>query len=143
MPLHDSRPIFVDFETLYPVDLRKEGALSYILHEGFRVICCVALLPDDRWVTWVPQNEPPVELFAMVEAGIPLCAHNANKFDAIIWERVLKWPKPQEWVDTCAIAWSLNLQGSLESLGQLVGRAKDEEGQKLVIALNERYRKSR
>jgi hypothetical protein len=78
----------------------------------------------------------------MVEAGIPVCAHNAKKFDGIIWERVLKWPKPKEWVDTCAIAWSYDLEGSLDALAHLIGRSKDGEGQKLVIALNERYRRS-
>ncbi|MBI3203046.1 MAG: hypothetical protein HYZ29_16020 [Myxococcales bacterium] len=128
-------PVFVDFETRSMADLRALGGRLYAADPSTEVVCAAALLPDATWVAWTPGTPPPANLFAAIEAGADVAAHNAHGFDRHVW-RGLGWPEPKMWIDTMHLARLVGLGGSLEALGQAVGVPKDTAARKMTLALS-------
>ncbi len=102
-------PVFIDFETRSACDI-DHGGRRYAQHPTTEVISLVAKI-DQRLLVWMPGLElegektigrelsvpeasvtlfsnstVPDELVAAIQAGRPLCAHNALGFDAFIWK---------------------------------------------------------
>ena len=127
---------FIDFETQSPVSLPVVGARNYIAHPEFRVSCFVAVLGDGQTIRWSPGEPSPANLFAAIQNGLRLVAHNAHGFDRLVWES-LGWPHPVEWIDTTDIARPRGLSGRLEEVGQqLLKIGKDRDGHRLMLAMN-------
>src|SRR5262249_53474250 len=77
-----------------------------------------------------PAVPPP--LAQALAAGRPVCAHNADNFDALVW-RARGLPEPSTWIDTLPLARSAGLPGSLDGIGAwLFGVGKDPAGRRLI-----------
>jgi DNA polymerase len=126
--------IVLDFETRAVADLEKVGARAYITHPTFEVVCLVAVRGRTT-ITWSPGQPPPITLFEAADVGIPFVAHNAAKFDKLVWESQ-GWPAAF-WIDTVPLARLAGLPGKLDMIAwDLFERRKDVEGRTLTLALS-------
>ena len=126
--------ILLDFETRAAVDLEEAGARTYLAHPSFEVLCLAAMNADRSVIVWTHGHPPPAALLDAAAAGVPLVAHNAARFNRLVWVS-LGWPRalgstPSRWREWRACPVELNLLAC-----NLLGRHKDIEGQKLTIAL--------
>ncbi len=129
------RVVVIDFETRSLAELSRVGGRAYVAHPSTEVLCMAALAWDGRSFAWTPNEAQPTELLALVEAGIPLVAHNADGFDRFVWQR-LGWPAAR-WIDTLPLARQIGLPGDLERLAtKLLGAGKDRVGRKLTLLLS-------
>jgi DNA polymerase len=131
------------------VNLNTVGVAHYLADPEYEQLCLVALLPDGQWLKILPErfDSTPADardvLFAVVRAGYPVVAHNAESFDRLVWEKA-SWPAPSRWIDSLHLARRLGLPGGLDRLGaKLCGTGKDDEGRKLTLALSKRDRYGR
>ncbi len=135
----------VDIETCSAADI-DDGAAPYAEHPSTRVYVVVfafsARRGDARTFRWVPGMQLPGWIREWIEQGHPVLAHNAS-FEASIFKSILgpaySFPVPtaDQWLDSLAIAASLNLPLALGNLGPAIGAAalKDAEGHALMKEL--------
>jgi DNA polymerase len=129
--------VFVDFETRSRCDLKKAGGRKYAEHPSTEMLCGVIGV-NGKLFAHVPHTSQPI-----LSPPFVAVANNARGFDRHIWRRY-GWPEPTEWIDTVELA---HLAGypaaSLDYLAQtLLGRPKDEEGNKLTLSLSRVSRKT-
>lgn len=84
---------------------------------------------------------PPLPVLEAAEAGVPFVAHNAENFDAVVWEQM--GLPPANWVDSLNLVRRRGLPGSLEKIGQqLYGAGKDKRGRRQMDLLCKPIRKT-
>lgn len=142
----------VDFETRSACDIKRHGSYLYSRHPSTQAMCMSYKLPGDdhvrRWHMAHPQHlvsetPPPVDLFAFIEAGGLVEAHNAF-FERVIWENVMVpqhgWPEMpvDQWrcsaarASACAIP--RDLEGACEAMRLDV--RKNMEGRRLMLKMS-------
>lgn len=133
----DPSPIIVDFETRSKANLKAVGGRKYAEHPSTEVLCAVFWdCASNELLEWWPgHGRIPIDLALVLERDV--IAHNGIGFDRHIWRR-LGWPEPRRWIDTAECARRAGYpDASLEWLGaNLLGRAKDEEGNKFTVKLS-------
>jgi DNA polymerase len=137
--------LFLDFETRSACDIKKAGAEVYARHESTDILC----------VGWA-FGDGPARIFTDLEQALPLSvldhvflerkvvAHNAP-FELAIWNEIghkrYGWPvlKPEQTHCTMAMAYALNLPGSLENAAAAVGleAQKDVKGRRIMLQLSQ------
>lgn len=153
-------PVFLDFETQSPVNLREAGSTAYLSHPSTRVLSLVAIV-DGMIVVWVPPGRgpagldrldprptgegrpvewwfgegPPPRLLRAIVNGRTCVAHNAEGFDAVAWEKLIGDPCPV-WYDTIHCCRAAGLPAGLDAASAaLGGPGKDEAGGKAAKLL--------
>ncbi len=127
--------VFLDFETRSRVDLQRVGGRLYAEDPTTEVLCMAAALPDGSELQWTPKDAPPGGLFACIEAGAHVVAHNGVDFDRHIWRR-LGWPEPARWIDTLHLARLAGLPGKLDDVAKIIlGEGKDDQGAAVLADL--------
>lgn len=133
--------IHIDFETFSRVNLKDAGAFRYAEDPSTEALILAFSIGDqptvgvDLTYSFVPEELYP--LFDAIDAGMPVCAHNAQ-FERLIWTKVLTEfpvvPKPLQWDCTAARARMLALPGSLDRAAEAVGLRirKDPRGEELI-----------
>lgn len=147
-------PLFIDFESRSPVDLKKAGLGRYALHPLTEALClafafgdaavelneCLPSQPDGRMV---PCHSDSVDrVFVHIRDGGLVVAHNAQ-FELAIWNAVMArrfgWPRldPRQVRCTMAACYAMALPGALENAAHALGLkvAKDIEGRALMLKL--------
>jgi DNA polymerase len=138
-----SLTLYIDFETISPVDLALVGARTYAEAQGTWVLCLSWAIDGSPIYIWWPGEDPPAELFAMVAAGCRVVAHNIQ-FDATVWDRLLVplgWPAiPLERWDCTAFRCRLaRLPANLEKAADALGLPpKDMAGARFIKGLSRR-----
>lgn len=135
-------PLYVDFESRSPVELKTAGLARYAKHpmtEPLMMAWAVGDLPIQLW----RQGEPlPDAVRAHVLAGGIVVAHNAQ-FELAIWNfhcapRLL-WPalRIEQTRCTMAASYALALPGALENSAHALGLKvyKDSEGRSLMLKM--------
>lgn len=116
------------------------GAAAYAAHPSTEVLSLYYDLKDGKGRRfWRPGFAPPSDLFAFVQAGGTVEAHNAG-FEYWIWRhvcaRLYGWPTPRpEWfTDSMAKAQAWGLPGALAKISDVLDLAnkKDKEGDRLL-----------
>ncbi len=101
-----------------------------------------ARLPDDSWLEWKAGDPVPARLVNAVDNGASVAAHNWERFDRFIWQK-LGWPEPRQTVDTQKLARLAGLPAALDNLGEaLYDKGKDKQGQDATRRLSCLDRKS-
>lgn len=151
----------MDFETRSECDLTKHDTWNYAAHPSTEVLCLAYNLPDsddvDLWhrahgarTPWnqdapehdIPESAPPMELFAFIEAGGLVEAHN-NMFERMVWWHVMRikhgWPSlpPGQMRCSAARASYCSLPRSLEEAVKAMALPieKDMEGRRLMLKM--------
>lgn len=137
----------IDFETYSEASLKVVGAWAYAENWSTDIICLRYWFPDqepwDRPYGWRPGMPAPKDLFAWIEQGGLVEAHNAG-FEQAIWLRVcverLGWPAipVEQWRDSMAAALHKALPADLDTLGTVldVQVRKDKIGKQLIDKLS-------
>jgi len=134
--------VHIDFETRSYADIRKVGAYEYSKHPSTVVLCMAWCVDDSPVYLWKAGDPLPVELFAWIEHGAEIAAHNAF-FERCIWYNICE-PKmgwthilEDKWVCTLAKASVHALPRSLGECGKALGLStvKDEEGSRVMLKL--------
>lgn len=144
---HPGAKATVDFECRSACSLLKHGAYLYSVHHSTQAMCMSYRLPGQavhRWHMAHPQHliaesMPPLELFAFIEAGGLLEAHNAF-FETVIWENVLApvhgWPlvPRTQWRCSAAKACACSIPRDLEGacVAMQLDIRKDMEGNRIM-----------
>ncbi len=126
------RRVTVDFETRSRVDLKVVGAWAYSRHESTDATCLGWQL-NERSGQWQMGDPPPGELFAVLDVGIEVEAHNAF-FEWCIWKNVCVrkygWPAILDWQWRCSAsrAAAMSIPRSLSGAGNAMDldEVKDE-----------------
>lgn len=133
--------LFIDFETRSTLDLRATGVDAYAKHPTTDVWCVGWM-----WRGGDVEVEPPAKVAARVlqwvREGNPVVAHNAS-FELAIWNLIcvprFGWPvlKPEQVVDTMAMAYAMSLPGALDDAAKAVGLEvqKDAAGHRLMLQM--------
>lgn len=80
-------------------------------------------------------DEPPPRIVEAIEQGATLVAHNAEGFDAGVWEKLVG---PASWYDTMHCCRAAGLPAGLDAASKaLGGRGKDEAGAKVMKLLTQ------
>ena len=131
-----------DFETKSGADI-KLGLEVYFHDPEADLLCLSYRLPGQPIKRWVAGGPAPGDLFAHVAAGLKIRAWNAI-FEWMAWNILgakYGWPSlPLEaMTDTMAEAQAMNLPGSLEKCGVVLGlpadKQKSHEGKQLIRKL--------
>lgn len=114
------------------------GAKVYTEHPSFEVLSLKYDLKDGRGVrSWRPGESLPLDIFAHMDAGQLIEAHNAG-FEMYVWEactRLYGWPevKPDQFRCSMAKARAYALPGALGKLAPVLGTTeKDKAGDSLL-----------
>lgn len=138
---------FVDFETASNANLRKVGSHAYVRDPSTRLLSAVWRV-DGEVVTWVPRP-PPGLRDVMTGDAVPEAirrlartrtwvAHNAEGFDAMLWEALFPEVVPT-WMDSMHLCRVAGLPASLDAASKaLGGKGKDEAGSKIMKLLTSR-----
>ena len=119
------------------------GAVVYSEHPSTEVLCLAYDLKDSRGSRlWLPGPCQPDDLFAYLEAGGLVEAHNCS-FEYWIWMNVCRrsygWPglNPLQLRDSMAKARAWALPGALGKASEIIGAAeqKGKEGTRLINLL--------
>lgn len=137
-PLH----IHGDFETRSVVDIKTAGADLYAEHPSTEVLILSFAFGDDDVERWIPGDPLPQRLFDALAAGAILVAHNAY-FELVIWNKVCVkrygFPplRPEQVIDTMAIAYAHSLPGSLDGCSKAIGLKvhKSDTGRRVMLKL--------
>lgn len=150
-----SDPLYIDFETRSPVDLRTAGLGRYALHPQTETLMlafafgdehvelneCLPSKPDGRMVPC--HSDSMDRVFEHICTGGIVVAHNAQ-FELAIWnsvmaERFFYWPRldPRQVRCTLAACYAMALPGALENAAHALGLkvAKDTEGRALMLKM--------
>ncbi len=142
----------IDFETRSACNLKKHGSWRYSKHPTTEAMCLAYKLPGYRktalWHVAHPQHlisesEPPEDLFAFIQAGGLVEAHNAF-FERVIWMHVMVarhgWPgMPHlQWRCSAAKACAAALPRALEKAADAMRLPvrKDMDGHKLMLKMS-------
>lgn len=129
--------ITLDFETRSEADLKKVGPWAYSEHPSTEVICAAWGFEDEPIETWVMGSRDPKSLFALLDEGHHVEAHNVG-FEYAIWQNVCRrmdWPEIAEdrWLDLMATACYYAMPAALDRLARVCGyEGKDPEGGRLI-----------
>ena len=135
-------PIFVDFETRSPVDLKTGGLMRYARHPQTEPLMLAWAFGDEDIALWLPGEPFPERIRQHVEADGIVVAHNFQ-FEAAIWNYVCAkrycWPRLKLEQGRCTLAacYAMSLPGALENAAHALGLAikKDSEGRALMLKL--------
>jgi DNA polymerase len=136
--------LHIDFESRSTLDLRLVGLDNYARHSSTDV-WCMGFAFDDEPVDLLAQWDLPLAqplLSDYVRTGGTVVAHNAA-FELAIWNNIMVprygWPelKPEQCVDTMALAYAMSLPGALEKAAPAVGitEQKDTAGGRVMMQL--------
>ena len=146
------RPVAtVDFEGRSACSLNKHGSWVYSEHPTTEAMCLAYKLPDaDDPGLWhmahpkhlIDESPPPLELFAFIEAGGLVEAHNAF-FERGMWRNVMVarhgWPEVPhlQWRCSAAKASACSLPRALEdaALAMDLSEEKDAAGHRLMLKM--------
>jgi DNA polymerase len=137
-----SLPLYIDFETRSPVDLRKAGLMRYARDPQTEVLIMCWAFGEEDFVLWQQGQPLPSRIIKHVELGGLVVAHNAQ-FELALWNYVMNqrhgWPRLRiEQVRcTMAAAYAMGLPGALEDAGHALGLriTKDTEGRALMLKM--------
>jgi DNA polymerase len=140
------RIAFVDFETASVANLREVGSFAYVRDASTRLLSAVFKV-DGVTTTWVPRPPKGLDFPGLVTGtDVPevirdlakshvWIAHNAEGFDALLWEALYPDVCP-EWLDTLPLAKAAGLPGGIDALSRsLGGTGKDDEGRRALMLL--------
>lgn len=136
-------PVFIDFETRSPLDLKSSGLYLYARHPETDVWCMSHVFGDGPIRSWaVGENEDMADVLNHVRDGGEVVAHNAG-FELAIWNQIMRprhgWPelKPGQVTCTMAACYAMSLPGSLESAAAALGLdvRKDVAGRALMLKM--------
>jgi DNA polymerase bacteriophage-type len=134
-------PLFIDFETRSPVDLKKAGLMRYARHEQTEALCMGWAFGQETPALWQQGQPLPDRVRLHVEQGGLVVAHNAQ-FELAIWNyvcRKLGWPplRIEQVRDTMAACYAMSLPGALENAAHSIGLkvSKDAEGRALMLKM--------
>lgn len=143
-----SHPIaFVDFETASNANLRKVGSHAYVRDPSTRLLSAVWKVGGD-FITWVPRKPPGLtgtltgdampDIIRRLASTHTWVAHNAEGFDAMLWEALYPSIRPQ-WMDSMHLCRVMGLPASLDAASKaLGGQGKDDAGGKIMKLLTSR-----
>jgi DNA polymerase len=131
--------LFLDFETMSEMDIKKTGADAYARHPSTAVLCMAFAINDEPVKVFVPPEQQrramaidpipyeilsvfPKRLLDQIERGCKVVAHNAP-FDQAIWNHCTQWPPiaDDQLIDTASLARAMALPASLGELGKALG----------------------
>lgn len=135
--------ITVDFETRSRCDLRKCGSSVYARHESTEVLCLAWSLAGSEVQLWTPGDLIPESLFALIQRGELVEAHNVG-FERQIWHHVchkrMGWPDVSfdQWRCSMAACCRLSLPRSLDAAGAALDLPvrKNDAGHKIMLRLS-------
>lgn len=136
-------PLFGDFESRSPVDLKKAGLGRYALHPLTEALMMAWVFGDEPGIAlWQPDMPLPDRVREHIESGGIFVGHNAA-FEVAIWNGVMVrrfgWPRldPRQVRCTMAACYSQSLPGALENAAHALGLkvAKDIEGRALMLKM--------
>lgn len=147
-----ARPLVtIDFETRSACDLKAHGSWIYSKHASTEAMCLAYRLPGQKVDLWhmahdkhlISESPPPEDLFAFIEAGGLVEAHNAF-FERVIWLNVMVrrhgWPKVphEQWRCSASRASAASLPRDLENAAKAMGLGveKDMDGRKLMLKMS-------
>lgn len=133
-------PLYIDFETRSPVDLRKEGLARYARHPLTEALC-MAWAFGDNGIDILHSSEPVIGLDYVADGGI-VVAHNAA-FEIAVWNEIMVkrygWPRLRIEQVRCTMAacYAQSLPGALENAAHALGLkiTKDTEGRALMLRM--------
>lgn len=107
------------------------GVVNYTRHPSFEVLCAWYRLPGGELTYWGPSMPPPADLFAYIQAGGIVEAHN-HAFEHRVFQ-ALGWPEVPLAQQRCSMAksraWAL--PGSLDLAAATLGTTpKNPDGKK-------------
>jgi len=135
--------LHLDYETRSDLDLKKVGLHVYAKGKNTDVWCAGYAFDDEPVQLWKPGQPIPKRVFAHIQDGKEVWAHNAP-FEIAITNFVASkkhgWPKlsPNQVVCTAVMAYAMGLPGSLEGCSAALGirERKDLEGSRLMLQLS-------
>jgi DNA polymerase len=141
--------LYPDFETRSELDLKEVGLYRYARHPSTDVWCLSWAIDDEEPILWVRGQPCPDRLRAHVEAGGKVVAHNAA-FELAIWNCICVprygFPplKPEQCIDTLAMAYAMGLPGALENVAYALGLRfqKDTQGYLLMLRYASPWRRN-
>lgn len=134
--------LHIDFETRSVLDLREVGMDNYARHPTTDIWCMAYAKGDGAVSLWKPGESCHENTHEFVTNGGAVVAHNAA-FELSVWNRIMVprygWPelKPEQCVDTMAMAYAMSLPGALENAAAAVGleMRKDMAGHRLMLQM--------
>lgn len=138
---------FVDFETASNANLREVGSHAYVRDASTRLLSAVWRV-NGEFLTWVPRPPPGLtgtltgdavpEAIRRLASTHTWVAHNAEGFDAMLWEALFPEVVPT-WMDSMHLCRVAGLPASLDAASKaLGGKGKDEAGGKIMKLLTSR-----
>lgn len=137
-----TEPLYIDFETRSPVDLKKAGLGRYAMHPLTEALCMAFAVGDGPIHLWQPGEPFPKEEARHIKHGKLVVAHNAQ-FELAIWNFIMAtrfgWPALDTRQVRCTMAacYAMGLPGALENAGHALGIPvqKDTEGRALMLKM--------
>lgn len=141
-----TQPLYIDFETRSPVDLKKAGLMRYARDPKTEVLMMAWAIGDDDFRLWEMDQPLPLAVQQHVKNGGLVVAHNAQ-FELAIWNFIMAkyfgWPKLSIAQTRCTMAacYAHALPGSLEDAARALGLNihKDTEGRALMLKMCKPY----
>lgn len=135
-------PLFVDYESRSPVDLKKHGLARYAKDPQTEPLMMAWAFGGEEISLWLPGQPLPKRVVDHVEAGGIVIGHNIT-FELALWNFIcvkrFGWPrlKISQARCTMAAAYSMSLPGALEDAAHALGLKveKDAEGRKLMLLM--------
>ena len=135
-------PLYIDFETRSPVDLRKEGLGRYARHPLTEPLVMCWAFGDEDFALWHQGQPLPDRVRQHVADGGLVVGHNAQ-FELAIWNFIMAkrfgWPALRIAQTRCtmAAAYAMSLPGNLENAAHALGLkvTKDIEGRALMLKM--------
>lgn len=143
----DTPLAFVDFETASRVNLREVGSHCYVRDRSTRLLSAVWKTSSGT-VTWCPglthslpdvltSSAVPREVEELASSHVWI-AHNAEGFDAMLWERLYPDVTPR-WADSMHLCRIAGIPASLDGAAKKFGLpGKDAEGAKVMQMMTKR-----
>lgn len=138
-------PLFIDFESRSPVDLKKHGLMRYARDPMTEALMLAWAFGDGLVGLLTKENFADaftVDMYGYVKSGGIVVAHNAQ-FELAIWNYIMVprfgWPrlKIEQVRCTMAACYAQALPGALEDAAHALGLkiAKDTEGRALMLKM--------
>lgn len=135
-------PLFIDFETRSPLDLKKVGLYNYANHPETGIWCLAYAFGDGPVKVIYSPSDLPADAFMHTMSGQEVVAHNAP-FELAIWNTICAprygWPKlnPAQMTCTMARCYAMSLPGTLENAAGALGLkiTKDTDGRALMLRM--------
>jgi DNA polymerase len=120
--------LYLDIETYWPGDLKKQGAVR-CLSDEHAGINCIAYAIDDGPISLIPYDDcQKIDGFfgfvMLVDQATKSVSHNAA-FEMEVLKRILKWKsEPSEWTDTMAKCLYYGYPAGLDDAAKALGCSK-------------------